>query len=236
MEQASTLLFSKHWDIYQGIIANNYMLHREIAVYFERSFEHIEEKKGISVLDLGCGDAGQIAGALKLKQVEHYTGYDLSQPALDLARANLRDLPAIKKFVCGQMEVLVKQERDHFQLIYSSYAIHHLQDNEKKQLLTDACRRLAKGGIIIIVDVFRKEGQSRDEYLDSYINWMGESWTAIDLASKELVWEHVRQFDFPTTIGYITAWSAELGLTVIKHFSPDGRHHMLTLKKDRYVE
>ena len=232
MEQASTMIFSKHWDVYQGIIANNYMLHREIAVYFERSFEHIEEQKGIRVLDLGCGDAGQIANALKLKQVNHYTGYDLSQPALDLAGANLLDLPAIKKFLCGQMEVLIKQEQDDCQLIYSSYAIHHLQDSEKKQLLTDACRRLAKGGIIIIIDVFRKEGQSREEYLDSYINWMDESWTAIDLAGKELIWEHVRQFDFPTTIGNITAWSAELGLTVINHFSPDGRHYMLTLQRN----
>ena len=134
------------------------------------------------------------------------------------------------------MEMLIKRERDHFQLIYSSYAIHHLQDSEKKQLLTDACRRLAKGGIIIIIDVFRKEGRSRDEYLDSYINWMAESWTAISLAGKELIWEHVRQFDFPTTIGFITACAAELGLTIIEHFSPDGRHHMLTLKRDSYVE
>jgi ubiquinone/menaquinone biosynthesis C-methylase UbiE len=232
MEQPSTLLFSRHWDVYQQVIANNYMRHEEMAAYFDESFGHIVAHKNIRVLDLGCGDAGQVAPVLKLKAIDQYTGYDMSEPALEIARANLKDLPAVKRFVHGQMEVLIRCEQEKFEVIHSSYAIHHLQDSDKKQLLADCYQGLTKGGILIVTDVFRRANQSRSEYIESYVEWMRETWPAIDAADKELIWAHVRQFDFPAAFNEIIAWSRKIGFEVTRQISPDKRHYMLLLKKN----
>ena len=78
--------FFQGWQLYQSIIQNNCMDHREIGSAVRNVCETFTED--FTVLDLGCGDSSMAIKALEGLRVSSYTGVDLTAPALELARAN----------------------------------------------------------------------------------------------------------------------------------------------------
>ncbi|WP_414574743.1 class I SAM-dependent methyltransferase [Anabaena sp. CCY 9402-a] len=80
--------FSKQWKIYQKVLNNNYMGHREIySILHELLVSYFQ--KPFKILDLGCGDASFISLALLNTNIASYHGIDLSIPALEIAKENL---------------------------------------------------------------------------------------------------------------------------------------------------
>ncbi|MBW4636573.1 MAG: class I SAM-dependent methyltransferase [Iphinoe sp. HA4291-MV1] len=79
--------FNTQWKLYQKILSNNYMKHREIygvlhkflVSYFQKPF---------SLLDLGCGDASFAVQALLNTTITFYTGIDLSKSDLETGRTH----------------------------------------------------------------------------------------------------------------------------------------------------
>ncbi|MDF5731527.1 MAG: class I SAM-dependent methyltransferase [Rhizonema sp. PD38] len=73
--------FNEQWKVYQKVLNNNYIGHREVYCilheilvgYFQKPFK---------MLDLGCGDASFTAQALLNTNIVSYEGIDLSTPAL----------------------------------------------------------------------------------------------------------------------------------------------------------
>ena len=59
----------------------------------------------------------------------------------------------------------------------SSYAVHHLQDAEKA-VAAGCRRRMAPGGCLIWIDVFREAGESRANYLARYETRVGAGATS----------------------------------------------------------
>ncbi|MEO6330599.1 MAG: class I SAM-dependent methyltransferase [Ginsengibacter sp.] len=235
MEQNSARVFSEHWSIYQKIILHNYMNHEEFACKVFDLFTKLPEKN-LHILDIGCGDAATLLPVLQQFPVSSYTGYDLSSPPLQLAAAHLMHhnfSPVLKQ---GNMMALIQEEEKQFDIIHSSFAIHHLQDNEKEKLLQACFCRLYPGGKMIYTDVFRQQHISRDQYIEEYFSYIKNEWLLLATYEKELVSEHVRQYDFPSRLEETIGWSELAGFSVLARYRPDHLHAMLVLTKPKRDE
>jgi SAM-dependent methyltransferase len=191
-------IFRKTWGTYQKVISNNLMFHREISTAVRKLLA--TRREPLNVLDLGCGDAAHIGKILNPGQVAEYYGCDLSPYALDVARVNLEPFGIRVNLLCRDMiAVLREAPGDHFDVVYSGYALHHLPIGDKQAFFTECRRTLRDNGCVILVDVMREEGQARQAYLDDYNGAVATQWDALTLHERNQVQEHIRNCDFPET-------------------------------------
>jgi ubiquinone/menaquinone biosynthesis C-methylase UbiE len=225
-------IFIRSWNIYSKVIAANYMKHRELGVCSQKFLKAFSSKTPLRVLDIGCGDAKQLAGQLSMLTIESYTGYDLSEDAIALAKQHLAPTGANLTFRIGSMEELIQAEPSTFNLIYSSFAIHHLQDPEKQLFIADCYRVLEQGGIFILIDVKRLPGQSREEYNKSYVDWIHQDWNVLDQDEKEAVAAHLTTCDFPVETSSYVQMATAAGFKLLEEVDIDPRHGLLVFGKD----
>ncbi|HWQ27383.1 MAG TPA: class I SAM-dependent methyltransferase [Chlorobaculum sp.] len=204
-------IFRKTWGTYQKVISNNLMYHREITGAVRNIFK--AHPGPLNVIDLGCGDAAHISKILKPGQVAEYCGCDLSPYALDVARNNLEPFGIRVNLICRDMiAVLREAPANHFDLVYSGYALHHLPFESKQAFFTECRRILRENGCVILVDVMREEGQARPEYLDDYNEAVATQWDALTKAERDEVQEHIRNCDFPETPSVLQSIAQNAGL------------------------
>jgi 2-polyprenyl-3-methyl-5-hydroxy-6-metoxy-1,4-benzoquinol methylase len=224
-------IFEKNWEIYQKIIANNYMLHQELALESSAVMSTIAEDNAVDILDLGCGDANQISKQISAISVNSYTGIDLSIPALTLAKENLNAIHVECDFQVGPMESLIKNKNKNYNIIYSSYALHHLKDEDKKIFLIECYNKLSFNGAFILIDLFRDDNQSLEDFKENYTKMLNADWHMLKPEEKEMVIDHIQQYDFPTHQSTIIDWSKEIGYVVDKSVNLDNKHGAVILKK-----
>ncbi|MDT9340861.1 hypothetical protein VV11_016065 [Trichodesmium erythraeum 21-75] len=70
-------MFAKNWHIFQKIIKNNHMRHKEMYNVLHQFILNYLDKL-FSFLDLGCGDLSTIIPCLIDSDIYSYTGVDLS--------------------------------------------------------------------------------------------------------------------------------------------------------------
>ena len=91
IDEAAEVQFARAWRTYAKLVDNDYVFHREVYAILHRIL--VEDFPGpFRFLDLACGDARGIVGALQGTTVAHYHGVDLSRPALDMASAAVEAL------------------------------------------------------------------------------------------------------------------------------------------------
>lgn len=224
-------IFKQNWTTYQKLITHNYMFHRQRNEQVDLIIQKLANENRISVLDLGCGDAYWVKSLSSGRRIKSYTGIDLSPAALDFAKYNLENLDRETKLYTGRMEEMIHQENGGFQLVYSAYAIHHLQDETKQLFLKDIYNRLGKGGVFILIDVFRKPNQSREDYLADYITHIEQNWTALEQHDLSLISSHILQFDFPAQIDLVQTWVNSISFKMDQAEIMDDYHKMLILTK-----
>jgi SAM-dependent methyltransferase len=204
-------IFRKTWGTYQKVIGHNLMFHREITAAVRRLFK--AHPGPLNVIDLGCGDAAHIGKILNPGQVAEYCGCDLSPYALDVARNNLEPFGVRVNLLCRDMiDVLKEAPANHFDLVYSGYALHHLPVEAKQVFFTECHRVLRENGCVILVDVMREEGQALPEYLDDYNSAVATQWEALTRAERNEVQEHIRNCDFPETPSLLQSLAENAGL------------------------
>jgi 2-polyprenyl-3-methyl-5-hydroxy-6-metoxy-1,4-benzoquinol methylase len=87
--QDPSQIFIRSWNIYQKVIQANYMKHLELGIYSQKYLREFAGSQPLGMLDIGCGDAKQISQQLSALNILSYTGYDLSEEAVSLARQNM---------------------------------------------------------------------------------------------------------------------------------------------------
>ncbi len=189
--------FFDEWSIYDQILTHNYMHHDEI---FEDVKHFLAERYGntpFNILDLGCGSALHVARALKGRSLSGYLGYDLSDTALVHAKRNLRSLDCPVELRRGDLLDGVKGSSESFNVIFSSFALHHLSSVQKAEFFAAAYRRLSRHGICLVIDTMRDDDEDRSTYLDRYCAWLGSRCTSLSSEALEHVSAHIRTNDFP---------------------------------------
>ena len=219
-------IFTDSWWIYKQVLDADHMHHegiyRDAASFIGDRFGGA----GISVLDLGCGDARHLIGALGGQQVTRYLGVDLSPVSLSAAAENLPALGSTQtELIEADLLEAVDREGPGFDLVFSGFAIHHLQSEQKRQFFLKVAGRLEANGVLVILDVSREPGEDRATYLDHYCGWIMSSWTTLPVSSRKAVCEHVRSSDFPEHPDTLSQMARAAGLSAAQEISARRWHH-----------
>lgn len=202
--------FFSSWEIYRAVIDSDAMEHRDI--YSRVHSILVQRPAPFTLLDLGCGDAAGIGPALEGTQLQRYVGVDCAAPALEYAAATLADLDAVIDLRLGDLMDTIKDPTQRFDVILASFALHHFADDDKQVFLAAARERLNPGGELILIDVVRRPGESRDEYLSRYATNV-ESWP-VDADKRDRIMAHVNGFDYPADVIEEPRWATERGFEV----------------------
>jgi len=230
MPDDETTLFRQSWTLYDAISEMNYMFHLEIYERVAALLKDRHERGPWSVLDLGCGNARFLAPCLKAAPPERYDGIDLSAVALEEARDYLKGLSEISLHHADMLEA-VEARQDSFDVIFTGYAVHHLSTADKQRLFHACARLLKPGGLFLMVDVVREEGQSRETYLEGYLGTMRTQWTAVQPAHLDEACTHVAAFDFPETLSTLTQMAEAAGFKQTRMLQRHAQHHVLVFEK-----
>ena len=206
--------FFQGWQLYQSVVQNNCMEHREIGTALRRVFESIDPE--FSVLDLGCGDSSMAIKALEGLRVSSYTGVDLTAPALEIARANFHGAYSAT-WVHANMVDYITTVDQQFDVIMTSFAMHHLPADIKKAWLVDIAKHLTPWGCLVLIDTCCPADMSRDETVQLYLDLIAD-WP-VSTEDKTIIAKHMWSSDFPESEAFINDALAAAGLshTTIYH-------------------
>ncbi|GAB5409143.1 MAG: hypothetical protein BalsKO_15080 [Balneolaceae bacterium] len=129
------------------------------------------------------------------------------------------------------MQESILSESNNFDFIYSSFAIHHLKNEEKKSFLHQIFSKLKPGGTLVVIVILKTKNQTRENYLDEYIEHISLTWDQIENDDKELIFDHMRNFDFPTSLEMFKTWLQEIGFILVEQYEPDSRNSLLIVQK-----
>ena len=231
MVEDQTTLFQRSWGIYDALAAENYMYHRELTAVLAEQLGQVATQGPWSLLDLGCGNARFLAPAMPARAPSRYLGVDLSAAAMLEARQVYLSGLSQAEFLEADMVQALRAQSGSWEVIYSSFAIHHLDLAAKRHLLGLIAGSLSPHGRFIWVDVFRRPGESMAQYLESYLGTMRRDWQRVSAPELDAACAHVAEFDQPEPIEDIPAMASEAGFSHPEILAAYGPHHALCLSK-----
>ena len=200
--RAAASIQCREWSLYQKILNNNYMEHREIYdVLHKFLISYFSEP--FTLIDLGCGDASFVAKALQNTAINAYCGIDLSETALKIAHKNMKAVDCQQTLIQGDFSKLISalasnQKHSHH-LALASFALHHLTFKQKKELFGRLNRLLLPGGVFILIDITLRVDENRDNYLKRYLNRVEREWSQLMPEEIATIAKHMLENDFPET-------------------------------------
>jgi len=143
-----------------------------------------------------CG-SGRTSGRRCKPEGAAYEGHDLSAVALRPAEKFLR-LGCPLHF--GEATCVRRCEGDgNSNLIFSGFTLHHFTAAERTEILRDIRRRLAPGGLVLLIDSVRDEVAAASSGSSHYAPGIEREWRAIPADGLKAIVEHIRGHDQPGT-------------------------------------
>ena len=220
--------FFDTWDTYQKVVAGDYMFHREIGVALKRVLRAQFGGQPFSILDLGCGDASTLTPLLEGLALQRYKGVDLSETALALAAENLKALACPVDLAHADILAALAAESVAYDVIYSSFALHHLPTAQKAEFFQLAAQKLNKGGVLLLVDVVREEDETLEVYHERYCDWLRRGFSALNGDEKNLICDHIVNNDLPDPCSVLQAQARAAGLKAASGSTRFGWHWLLS--------
>ncbi len=125
VDAAALAQFQEQWATYRKLVESDCLAYREVSGILRETLNDVFTSP-FCFLDIACGDASTTKAALRGTQVRHYHGIDLSQAALDLAAANLADLPFEVDLDHRDFVEAMMRRPEHADASWCSLSIHHL--------------------------------------------------------------------------------------------------------------
>lgn len=104
---------------------------------------------GLSVLDLGAGTGGFSQEVINANPDCRMELSDLSVPMLEQAKARFAGDP---RFSYRELDIVTGDFGTGWDRIISSFVIHHLPHDAKREVFGNACAALKPGGIFVNID------------------------------------------------------------------------------------
>ena len=218
------------WTPYDVVLDQNYMFHRELHVRAARILQGRFATGTFDLLDLGCGSARHLAGILRDHPPATYRGYDLSAQALELARVNLASLADRVRLV--NADLALGPASGPADVVFSAFAIHHLNVSAKAALFRSIRSCLRPGGIFLLIDVVRDEGEERARFLDRFEDEIRSQWWALAERDVVEILDHIRTCDFPETDSGIRDLARDAGLGGCRETERHGCHQLWCFDRD----
>ena len=213
------------WTIYQKVVAHNNIFHREIYADIAAVLGH--KTAGFSLLDLGCGDAANLAPVLAKLPITDYVGVDLSDTALALAQQNLTRLTCSITLQNGDLLHVLQNSDKNYDVIFSSFALHHLSLEQKAHWFQAAYHHLKQGGLLLLIDTMREENQTLPEYLAMYCRWVHDHWQGLNSLEKDIACQHITDNDLPEMFSTLQTLARQAGFTACQPISHYASHHVV---------
>ncbi len=218
------------WDTYARVITGDHMFHRELGAGVHAVLAERFAPRPFSVLDLGCGDAATLTGILRAFQVARYRGVDLSEGALAVARRNLETLGCPFTLQHGDMCEEIAASAEPVDVLHASYALHHVSRERKEAFFRDAARKLAPGGLFVLIDLVREEGQTLDAYHRAYTAWVRATMASLAPEEHDAVCVHAVQNDFPEPWTALELLANDAGLHARSTLAPHPWHRLMVFE------
>jgi SAM-dependent methyltransferase len=224
--------FFDEWSVYDQVLDHNYMHHDDIYRDVQSFFAERYAAQPFALLDLGCGSARHLARALKGRAVSRYVGYDLSDVALAHAPGNLSVLGCPFELHQGDLLNGLRMTSETVDVVFTSFALHHLATADKEIFFKSAYERLRKDGILLLIDTMREEGEERPVYLDRYCAWLRSNCERLSAAALDFLCAHIRGNDFPETTARLSAMAIRAGFGQPVELDRFRWHHTWCLNRD----
>jgi len=196
----SSEFFRRNWAVYRKIIENNYMGHGE-AYSKLRDILLAEMKRPFSFLDLACGDAYYSSRVLIDTNVALYTGIDLSEAALSVAREELDKLDCEKQLRLGDIKESESVVEPPLDIVWVGLSLHHFETGEKAAFMKRVHADLSDDGIFLIYEPVYLEGEDRAAYYERIKRIIEDTWTGLTPEETLFLLEHVKTTELPETRG-----------------------------------
>ncbi len=198
LDAAALSQFQQQWAIYEKVVSENSLSHREVTGMLHAALAD-QVASPINFLDIACGDASIMPEALRDVPVRHYHGIDLSQPALELAAANLDALPCEVDLDHRDFFEALMSRTEHADAAWCSLSIHHLATDNKVDMLKAIRDALGAGGIFLLYEPTCIDGEDRSGFLERFQQINHRLWDYLSEPEWRQVWDHVSTSDFPET-------------------------------------
>jgi tRNA (cmo5U34)-methyltransferase len=187
--------FLEKADIY---IQERRKMIRSMASLFSFYFK---EKRDIHILDLGCGDGVLTEELLRKDETIIATLVDGSLTMLQKARERLTAYPGLHFIHASFQELLTGTvSLGNFYFCVSSFAIHHLEMKEKKNLFRYIYGHLNTEGHFVNIDVVLSPSQGLEEwYFSIWREWMQHMQDQLNL-KDELPEDIIRRYKDPSSM------------------------------------
>lgn len=191
--------FNDHWKKYQQTVTSNTLYHHEMMSTLDSFIHNNIGSKPFSMVDAGCGDCSMLAPVIRKTTINHYIGIDGAKDVLQLAAQQLADMNCDKQFICDNMQNAIANIPANIDIIFTSYAVHHLSHEQKYEFIQHCQNKLNSNGYFIMIDGVLNENQTRDEWLDELENRV-KTTQSLTPEELEMRMAHPRQDDFPESI------------------------------------
>ncbi len=198
--------FQKQWTTYQKLVDSDALSHREVGAILHEALEAIPQP--FALLDIACGDAGQMKRALHATKVSHYHGIDLSEPALELAAKNLAGVPFAVELDHRDFVEALERRPEPADAAWCGLSIHHLSTEGKAELLKAIHGSTSK--MLMIYEPTLADGEDREAYLARFRRVNRPAWPFLTDEEWQQIDHHVTTCDLPES----TATWLDLGRKV----------------------
>jgi tRNA (cmo5U34)-methyltransferase len=177
--------------------ADEYMSSADIVVIERRRLIKIlldlyryrfDDKKGLTLLDIGCGD-GILSKYIQSKSPENiFYLLDGSYKMLEKARQNIQGPDVFYILKTFEEYIAAEANKARYDFIYSANAIHHLDLSSKSRLFAKIFRELKDGGLFVNIDPVLPSSELSEQWqFNMWRDWMNETLSRcgfIDQAGK----------------------------------------------------
>ena len=137
---------------------------------------HFDKCQNLMMLDLGCGD-GIVTKYIREKYPHNnFTLMDGSLDMIEKAKKNLTgdDVSFVHKTFENYISSTLTREK--FDLVYSAWAIHHLDIDWKGKLYAKVFGEMRPGGLFIVMDTVQPPTERSEKWqFRMWTDWMNET-------------------------------------------------------------
>ena len=207
-------LFVEAWQVYRKMVDNDYLFHRGAYGCLRRVL--LEEfRKPFRFIDVACGDSSMSVKALEGTLVSQYSGLDISEQALAIAKDNLKALDCAVTFRVGDFAEILQQWEQPAEVVWIGLSLHHLLSPRKLEVMRHVRSIVGETGRLLIYEDTSPDGESRSGWL---ARWDAQKtlWTAYDEQEWNYVTLHVHSSDFPETDSVWRQLGQQAGFSRVK--------------------
>jgi len=211
----ATEVFRKEFHGYAKMVAADYLEHSLLFGEVQRYLK--EQGTKLRILDLGCGDAGNLAKLLSnvSEAVASYTGVDMSDSALSTALPLMQEAvgkDAAVVFHLSDMLSYLRNVRGSYDVVIAAFALHHLTSEDKQETLKEIKRCLTADGVFLMVDPMRRKGETLKAYRQRATE-VGETWVQMGKEQQENFIKHMQDYDIVEEQAFFEDGSKDAGFS-----------------------